>query len=188
MAENEYLDSTKSRRWLAVADGLREGCDLDELTERIGVKFHKSFRELGQEIPLDVLIANINNPVKLEEVCHSFEGASDVKSLLLEATQNCNSPVTALQQFLRDALQRILYDIPWIASERSGHSNVSDDRRRLDEARMRLEPDLRRMAEKWAENPSWKPVRQRKGPATAQAKVDVTRSMLSESLIAGFRK
>jgi len=188
MAENEYLDSTKSRRWLAVADGLREGCDLDELTERIGVKFYKSFRELGQEIPLDDLIGNVHDPVKLEQICDSIEGASDVKTLLLEAAQDHRSPVAAMEQFLRDALQRFLYDIPWIASERSGRSNVSDDRRRLDEARMRLEPDLRRMAEKWVENPSWKPLRQRKGPTTVQAAVDITRSMLSESLIAGFRK
>lgn len=188
MAENEYLDSTKSRRWLAVADGLREGCDLDELTERIRAKFYKSLRELGQEIPLDALIANVNAPVKLEAICHSFEGASDVKSLLLEAAQECSSPVAVLEQFLRDVLHNYLYDIPWTARERSGLSNVSDYRQRLQEARLRLEPELRRMAEKWAENPSWKPLRQRNRRAAVQPAVDVTQSMLSESLIAGFRK
>lgn len=188
MAENEYLDSTKSRRWLPVADGLREGCNTEELVERVQKAYYKTLRNLCQEIPLADLVASINDPAKLSQLCQNIDGASDVKTLLQEAAEGSNNAVAALEKFLRLGLANCLYDIPYLASERGGDMNLSEARQRLDDVQMRLASDRRRMAEKLAENPSWKPLRQRKEPTIVQAAVDVTRSLLSESLIAGFRK
>lgn len=188
MAENEYLDSTKARRWQSVADGLVNGVELDELAERVQSCFYKTLRKAGQEIPLDDLIASVDDRSNLSRLCDDTEGASDVKSLLLIAAQDNDNKEAALQQFLRSALENCLYDIPLIAAERGGDVSLSDARRRLGEVQTRLAPDLRRMAEKWSENPSWKPQRQRTIAGTVKAPVDVTRNMLGESLIAGFRQ
>ena len=188
MAENEYLDSTKARRWLSVADGILEGCDLDELADRIEKCLCKTLRIVGQDIPLADLIANVSDPAKLSQLCQSVEGASDVKSLLLDAAQNNDNPVAAVQQFLNSCLENCLYDIPYLAAERSRDINISEVRRRLDEVKMQLASDFRGMAEKWTGNPSWKPQLKRSRSATDKTVVDVTKSLLTESLIAGFRR
>ncbi|MSR59125.1 MAG: hypothetical protein EXS05_16020 [Planctomycetaceae bacterium] len=85
MAENEYLDSTKARRWLAVADGLRDGCNLDELTKLVQERLYKTLRVIGQQIPLAELFAYANDLPKLRSICERVDGATDVTSLLLDA-------------------------------------------------------------------------------------------------------
>ena len=47
MAENEYLDSTKAQRWLSVADAIRDGCDVDVLTEKVRAAFYKTIQKMG---------------------------------------------------------------------------------------------------------------------------------------------
>lgn len=187
MAENEYLDSSKSRRWMSVAEGLQDRCDVPELAERAREQFYKTFRKIGQEIQLADMIANINDVEKLKQICQSIEGAADVKTFLLDAAQKFDNPIAAIEDFLGSALENCLYDIPYLASDRGGNMNLSEARRQLDEVRIRLAPDIHRMAEKWHQDPTWKPQRQRNISTTVQPSVDVTKRLLGESLIAGFR-
>jgi len=187
MAENEYLDSTKARRWLSVADGLRDGCDIDVLTDRAQCQFHKTIQVIHHDIPLSELLALMNEPEKLSQRCNEIDGASDVKSFLIEASLGKDNPADAIFQFLSDALQNCFYDIPHLAAERGQDLNVSRARRTLEEVRLRLNPDLRHMADKMAKNPSWKPRKPRDTKA-AKVSIDNTKMILGQSLIAGFRK
>lgn len=188
MAENEYLDSTKARRWLSVADGIRDGCGIDVLSDRAQSQFYKTIQVIHREIPLSELLSLlINDPEKLRQRCNEIDGASDVKSFLVEASLANDNPADAIFQFLGDALQNCFYDIPYLAAERGQDVNVSHARRSMEEVRLRLNPDLRRMAEKMAANPSWKPRKQRNTNA-GKFSVDNAKMILRQSLIAGFRK
>lgn len=188
MAENEYLDSTKARRWISVADALRNGCGFDELSELAQDRFYKTLRKIGQDIPLTELIASVGDLSKLNALCKTIEGATDVTCLLLDAAESKTDPVDILEQFLHSAMQNCLYDIPYLAAESGGDISLSDARRRLGEVCMRLVPDFRRIAENWVAKPSWKLQKRRNGSTTVKSPTDITKSMLSESLIAGFRK
>jgi hypothetical protein len=187
MAENEYLDSTKARRWLSVAEGIRDGCDIGELTSRVQDRFYKTLRSICNDLPFAELVAAVDDPQKLIRLCMSIEGASDVTDFLVQAALQNVGPANVLEQFLGDALQNCLYDIPHLAVELAKDVNLSAARRKMDDARMHLAADLRRIATKLAENPSWKPQRPR-STAAAKSQADNTSTMLSESLIAGFRK
>ena len=83
MAENEYLDSTRARRWLTVADLLRDGCDLDVLTDRVKGQFSKTLQKIGQDIPLSDLISLMDDPAKLRQRCDGIEGAVDNTKVML---------------------------------------------------------------------------------------------------------
>lgn len=188
MAENEYLDSTKARRWRAVAEGLRDGCDTEELTERVKNQFYKSLRQIQKEIPqfADMLDA-VGKPDVLREICNSVVGAADVKDAILEAAFEDTNRTGKIESFLGRALERVFYDIPQTAAEISDGGNISDHRRRLDGVRVDLGTDLHRMAEKLAANPAWIP-RMHTVSKPLFPMSDKTHVMLSESLIQGFRK
>ena len=187
MAENEYLDSTKARRWLSVADAIRDGCDVDVLTDRAKSQFYKTLQKIGQDIPLSELISLLNDPERLRQRCDDIEGASDVKCFLMDAALANGNVADAVHQFLTNAFQNCIYDIPHLAAERGHDVNVSDARRKMDEVRSRLNPDLRRIAEKWAGNSSWK-LRKQRDSGIDKSPTDNTRIMLEQSLIAGYRK
>jgi len=188
MAENEYLDSSKSRRWLSVADGLCEKVDNDVLFRSTQDCFYKSLREIGKNTPFPELLANVDNREKLGELCRSFPGAGDVKALLLDAAHDNSDRADMLKHFLRSGLGNCLYDIPALAAERSNDISLSDSRRRLEEVRIRLEPDIRRIADKWAVDPSWKPQKPRSSSFEAASAVDQTQRLLNHSLLVDFRK
>lgn len=188
MAENEYLDSTKARRWRAVAEGLRDGCDTEELTERVRNQFYKSLRHVQKEIPqfADMLDA-VDKPDVLHGICNSVVGAVDVKDAMLEAAFEGTNRAGKIESFLGNALESCLYDLPVLAAEMGEDGNLSDRRIKLRNVRDALAPDLLRIAGKLAVNPNWAP---RLPPAAKSLAnpVDKTRTMLSESLISGFRK
>ena len=56
MAENEYLDSKKARRWQAVANAIRENIDIDEITELVLDKFYKTLRSIRKDLPTKTAI------------------------------------------------------------------------------------------------------------------------------------
>lgn len=105
MAENEYLDSTKARRWFAVAEGIRDGCDFDELTMRVQDRFYKTLRIICKDLPVVEMLSAVDDPQKLVRLCEHIEGGSDVKDLLLAAAFRYSGPINVVEQFLGDALQ-----------------------------------------------------------------------------------
>lgn len=187
MAENEYLDSSKARRWQSVVEGVRDGLDLDELARRVLDRFYKTLANIRKDLPFAELVDALNDYPTLSRLCDEIQGASDVKDFLLQAALQNDEPAEILERFLTDALNNCLYDIPHLAAEHSSELNLSDARRKMDAARSQLAPELRRIATKLSENPSCK--LRRKGASKAtNSRTDGTKAMLSESLIAGFRK
>jgi hypothetical protein len=186
MAENEYLDSSKARRWMAVAEGVRDDIDLDELIVRVRDRFHKTLKVLFKDVPFPEIVEASNDIQKLTQICNGIDGATDVKDFLFIAAKQSGDRVQFLERFFTDALDRCLHDIPYLAARLSSEVNISDGRRAMQSVQRELRPEIARLANKFAENPAWKLQRQR-AQANSITPTDNTEVMLKESLIAGFR-
>jgi len=186
MAENEYLDSRKARRWSAVAEAVRNRYSIGETGVLILDRFRKTLRSIAKDVPLAEWIAAVDAPSELRRSFDSVEGAADVKDLLFQATIEGGEREQVIGRFLNLALENCLYDIPYIAADLGGNANLSEARRNLNDARRSILPEIQRMAKKLADNPSWLP--RRPNDKSDAPKQDQTVKMLTESLIAGYRR
>ena len=187
MAENEYLDSTKAIRWRVIAQAIREGRDIDDITELVRDRFYKTLRNIRRDLPLSELIESIGDPAELGRLVEGIDGAWDVKDFLIQAAHEENGRQDVLDRFLRDALGNCLYDIPHQAATIDGDVNLSGARHIMNDVQRRLAPDLRSIAKKLDDDPSFSP-RMRGGSKRPAALGNDTGAMLGESLITGFRK
>lgn len=185
MAENEYLDSTTARRWQRVVDGVRDDCDLDELVLRTQKCFYRTLNEMCRDLPFAEWIDAIEQPDRLCQLFEQVDGAEVTKDFLLDVAREGTDQRGAIEQFLGNALQNLTYDIPHRAAEIDESVSVSNARGKMDAVRAQLSPDLRRLAKKFSENPNLKPRRPPSKRTRKESDVDSTRTMLSESLIAG---
>ena len=150
-------------------------------------RFYKTLRNIRKDLPLSELIEAVDDPAKLAKLYSSIYGAHDVKYFLNKAALKETGRQKVLERFLHDSLSNCLSDIPYIACDVGGKVNMSDARHIMNIVQISLTSDLRRIAEKLADNPSWVPKRQLGSHKNVAPKVG-TESMLGESLIAGFKK
>ena len=187
MAENEYLDSSKARRWYSVVQAIRDGCSVDEVADRIEECLFKTLRQIRKDLPFAEMIRAMDDPDELTRVCQSVDGGSDVKDFLMQAALEKASRSEQLKQFLKYALGNCLYDLPWMAAIFDDSINITQVRAMLAEAPSHLSDEIQRVANKFAENPDWVPRRAGRGQPTL-SQDDRTRNMLGQSLVAGFKK
>lgn len=188
MAENEYLDSSKARRWQSIAQAIRDACGEEEVTDRLQDCFYKTLRAIAKDLPLpDMIRAAVNDPDEFQRLCTGIEGGLDVKEFLHEAATTCFDSESMLEKFLTDALNNCLYDIPYIAADLDQGVTVTQARSTVQSAASNLRSDIQRMARKLAENPEWT-FRRSGSRRFDDSQPDRTREMLGESLIAGFKK
>jgi hypothetical protein len=187
MAENEYLDSSKSRRWHALARAICTGASDEELAERMLDCFCKTLRQMCREVPFSDLLESMRDPAEFDRVCKSFSGAATEKDFLRQAALEHSDQESAVRRFLEFGVDNCLSDIPWLAQRIDDGISISNARRRLSGAKSYLRPAIDRMAKKFAANPAWCPRRpnSRKNGITH---VSPTQRLLGESLIAGHRK
>lgn len=187
MAENEYLDASKARRWQSVVHAIREGSSDLEVAERIKDCLYKIIRQIRKDMPLEELIGRLNDPEQLRTMCHQIPGAHDVKFFLIEAAEQDADMQGKLSYFLNQSLENCLYDVPYLVAESAGNVSITDARSIVRSAGSSLQSEIQRIAAKLAKNPSWIPRRaiRRDKPV---AKVDTTEKMLRESLLPGLRK
>jgi len=187
MAENEYLDSSKSRRWLAVVKGISNGVGVAELEAIVLDCFFKTLRSIRRNHPLADLICSIESPQRMDLVIEKFGRTTDVTELLKESTLSHTGTLNILEGFLQQAVDQVFYDLPYLASTGDSIVNISEIRRQLDAIRPGIKPEIQRIARKLADKPNWNPQRQKKEKLSTP-KRDVTKAMLTESLLAGIRK
>lgn len=186
MAENEYLDATKARRWQAVAEAIRNHRGVEETAQLVLDKFYKTLKSIARDLPFAQWVDALETPTELGRLFEGIQGGLDVKDLLLRAAVEVKGRENVLERFLNNSLQNCLYDIPYLAADLKSGTNISEGRRILNEVRSRLSPEIRRIAAKLSENSSWLP--RRLGSTSGSSKQDQTMTMLTESLITGFRK
>lgn len=187
MAENEYLDASKARRWQSVAQAIRDECGDEEITDRVQDCFYRTLKAIAKDLPLSDMIRAAADPAEFRRLCEGIEGGLDVKNFLHQAATTCFDNESMLEMFLTNALNNCLYDVPYIAADLDRGVSVSQARRAVQSAASNLRPDIQRMARKLTENPDWT-FRRSGSRRSDDSQRDRTREMLGESLIAGFRK
>lgn len=187
MAENEYLDSSKARRWQSVAQAIRDGASAEDVADRIENCLHNTLLQIRKDLPLGELIRSLNDPHKLRDLCDQIDGAHDVNYFLIEASDLAADTPHQVQVFLEKSLENCLYDIPWLVNDGTGDVSVTVARNIISSARSLVQPEIERIAKKFSDNPDWHPRRSsRRHNSVGQE--DKTKAMLAESLLAGFRK
>ena len=187
MAENEYLDSSKARRWQSVVQVIREGGSIEEVLESVEECFFKTLRQIRRELPFAEMVRAMDDPDELLRVCQSVDGGTDVKDFLMQAALEKSSRSEQMRHFLENALGNCLYDIPYMAAISDNSTNISQVRAMSAEVRRQLTDVLQRVSDKLTENPDWVPRREGRGPSKVSQE-DRTKKMLGKSLLAGFKK
>jgi ABC-type oligopeptide transport system substrate-binding subunit len=85
MAENEYLDSRKARRWASVAGAIRNRLPIDEIGRLVLEQFQKTMRNIAKDMPLPEWISASKDPNELAKSFDGISGAFDVKDALFQA-------------------------------------------------------------------------------------------------------
>jgi len=187
VAENEYLDASKARRWQSVAQAIRDGSSSEDVADRIEECLHKTLRQIRKDLPLGELIRSLDDPERLREICDQITGAHDVKYFLREAANMDAELPHKLEAFVENSLDNCLHDVPWLVSDGTGDFSVTEARNVIGSARSSLQPEIERIVKKLSENPDWHPRRPSRRNKSG-SREDKTKAMLAESLLAGFRK
>ena len=181
MAENEYLDSSKNRKWRAVTHAIRQGSyTVLEIQDKVAHCFYDSMRRIKSELPLNRMIDAIERPESLHAVLREISGAVDVKDFMRQAAIVEGTKEEKIGHFLDLSLSNCLSDIPYEVAK-NGEASISDARDTLNHVRDNLESDLKRQAKKLSANSDWNPRRENGSVNSA----DQTVRMLSESLLTG---
>lgn len=183
MAENEYLDSSQSRRWRSAVLALQTGCDQVEIANRVKKCIYKELRAIQKELPLAEMIRAIDKPQELSRLFATMENGELVKDFFTEAVAAGGGTEEILKRFLHAGLHNCVYDIPWLAAAGEAVIGITQGRQLLRQAEVDLQPELARIAAKLAAKPDWKPKKAavRREPQAA----DETSRMLSQSLLGG---
>lgn len=128
VAENEYLDASKARRWQSFAQAIRDGSSDSEVAERIEDCLYKTIRQIRRDLPLEDLVRHLNDPEQLRAMCHQIDGAHDVKYFLIEAADQDADLQGKLSYFLNQSLENCLYDVPYLVADSGGNVSITDAR------------------------------------------------------------
>ena len=188
MAENEYLDSTKVGRWIATAQALRDGCEVDVVMNKFNAAYHKTVQEIFRNVPIAMLIPLMDDPEKLKQRCDDIGVPPYLNSLMVEAAQEPGNRAHKFEHFLTSIFSIHDYNVRNLAARQGGDVNVTDTRQKMEEVFKQMRPCLSRLAKKLDKDPSHKP-RKPRDPQRNNSSVDNTKVMLNQSLlIAGYRK
>lgn len=187
MAENEYLDISKSHRWHQVYDAVRDGIPIDQIIDLSEIALRKAIKNLRKplnvggppQVPLgDLLNAFENGPRALDatvRLCHGH----DYAVLFRDASCGATSHREATEQFLSAVFERI--------SDQIEHKVVCPDGQRtfgrvhstLNQVAEGLRPRISRLAVQLAADPESRLTR----PRGSRVPVADTRSILGQSLL-----
>jgi len=170
-----------------VVQAIRDGCSNDEVADRVEECFFKMLRQIRKDLPLAKMIRAMGNPERLNQLCQSVYGGTDVKHFLMQAALEKESRPEQQAQFLTNALDNCLHGVPRMAADSEGSISMTEVRVMLAGVRGSLSEEIQRIAGRLAEYPDWMPRRRNRGQP-AQPLGERTRKMLSESLLRGFKK
>lgn len=188
MAENEYLDSMKVGRWLATAQALRDGCEVDVVMNKFNAAYHKTVQEIFRKVPIATLIPLMDDPEKLKQRCDDIGVQPDLISLLVEAAHEPVNRAHKIEHFLIGIFFIHDDNVRNLAARQGGDVNVTDTRQKMEEVSKQMRPCISRLAKKLDKDPSHKP-RKPRDPHRNNSSDDNTKVMLNQSLlIAGYRK
>ena len=187
MAENEYLDISRSHRWHRVYDAVRDGKPIDQIIDLTGISLRKVLRNLRKpfyvggppQVPLgDLLNAFEHGPGPLDEIVRRCRG-HDFAALFRDASCGATSRREAMEQFLSAVFQRISDQIEHKIVCPDGQRTFGRIRSTLDQVAEGLKPEIGRLAEELAADPESRLTR----PTGKRFLVPDTRTILRQSLL-----
>jgi hypothetical protein len=187
MAENEYLDISRSHRWHRVYDAVRDDKPIYQIIDLCGISLRKVIKNLRKplyvggppQVPLgDFLNAFEHGPGALDDTVRRCRG-HDFAALFRDASCGATSRREAVEQFLSAVLERISDQIEHRIVCPDGQRTFGRIRSTLDQVQEGLKPEIGRLAEQLAADPEGRLTR----PRGERILVPDTRSILRQSLL-----
>ncbi len=187
MAENEYLDISRSHRWHRVYDAVRDDEPVDQIVDLAEISLRETIRALHKplfpggppQVPLgDLLSAVEDGPGALDRVVRRCRG-HDFALLFRDASRGATSRKEAREQFLSAVCEKICDQIEHKIVCPDGQRTFGRIRATLDQVTQGLGPEISRLAGQLAADPESKLVRSR----GRRSPVPDTRAILKESLL-----
>lgn len=192
MAENESLDlgTRHARRWDAVYDAVRKGQPSERVAKQVGKKLCQSLRKAIKQlaergVSIETLLANRHSPNILRKLLRQSEGHDYVALFSQTAiTEKESSPPALLSAFVGGAWEAISDQIAQHVAGKGPWTNFVDLQIFLNEVSAQIEPEVQRISQKLADDPTWMPTCKVDKSGT---KSDPTADMMSMSLL-GIQK
>lgn len=186
MAENESLDLGKARRWLRVLRALVDGKSASQIASLASVCLRQTVNALRKpaieggppQVPLADLLNAIGNPCEVERIVRQCHG-HDFAYLFQDSTLNTLSREVASENFLSAICEKYCDQIEMQAVHADGQQMFARVRSQLDQVQAHLRPEINRIAQQLATNPS----RSLRRPRSCDANEISTQSVLGESLL-----
>jgi hypothetical protein len=184
VAENEQLDASRSRKWLAVSRAVAAGVDADIIGDEVERVFCHTLRDVKKDGDFSGLIRILAGGVDQEMALTSWKGDPLVTELVTEAARIEGAPEQRIREVLHQMFGNCLFDVPRLASEGDPSVSISVARDRLETALIgRRKEIIDRIAKKLAGDSDWNPkAAARRSPST-QPTFGSTEQMLPESLL-----
>lgn len=194
MAENEWLDLGKSRRWQRVYHAIRDGYQADQVASLTGICLQKTINAIGKpifkdgppQVPLADLLDKLeHDPGGMDEIVRKCNG-HDCARLFRDAALDAETRDEGVKKFMFAICDKFFDQVAMRSVTPDGKSTFRQVRSVLDQARKYLEPEITRMSQQLSVNPD-RPLR-RKAFSSEKNTVSIdTKSILKESLL-GLRE
>jgi hypothetical protein len=192
MAENEFLDLARSRRWQRVYRGVVEGRPSDQIAPLVAICLRQtinsirkpSFAEGSPQVPLgDLLEAWEHGPEAVEQMVRKKCRGHDYARLFGEATLDTATPKEALVGFTSAICEKFFDQIAVRGAKGDGGNTFAQVRSKLNQIREYLTPEICEIAHQLSTDPGKQLRRPRPARTDAKAISLDTPSILNESLL-----
>jgi len=185
VAENESLDLSNARRWDEVCNGIRDGMPWEKIAPKVSKKLHdalrKVFKQLAEKgVLFEHLLAARESPGALNQLVKK-SGNHPYAVLFWDVcfSERTKEAAGVLKSFVWAAWETVSDQIEHRLASPAGGRSLVDLQVFVNEVNHLIEPDVNRLAQKLADDPTQVPVRVgKKG-----GKVDPTTEMMGMSLL-----
>ena len=188
MAENEELDLGKSLRWRRVLNAVLDDKPADEIAALVVVCLRLSVNALRRpvfggcspQVPLADLLDAIGTPCEVDRIVRGC-GRHDYAQLFRDSTVDAKTRREGSESFLDGICEKCFDQIKMKTVQTDGYHTFPHVRSRLDEVKALIKPDVKRIAQQLAANPSAS-LRRPRSSGRSGTGIN-TQSVLSESLL-----
>lgn len=193
MAENESLDlgNPGAQRWNQVHDAVRKGQPIEDVAKKVRRKLpaalRKAFKEFAEKgVSFEDFLANRHERRALRGLVRRCQGHEYAHLFLETATAEAGGDDRhVVAAYLDGIVERVTDQIAQTVAGTPQWPSFPDIRQYLGQVKQEVQSDLRRIADKLAHDPTWRPTasRSKKGERT-----DPTKEMMDMSLLGMTKK
>ena len=127
MAENEYLDVRKTRRWQPVWERIEVGAPANDVADEFQHCLRNVLRRLLKlGFPLEEMLKSVGDATTLHEIVRDCEGTQDYAQLFELAANQGGDPLTITERWLDSVFHSLMDQFRLLAVPNIAYPTVED--------------------------------------------------------------